>query len=155
MNWTEADYTAYLQRMGRDVVRGRGRIVTNWTESEYAAYVQRMGRDVVHGGHTPILSEKAFMAAMGQLAMAHGWKVFHPFDSRKSIPGYPDLTMAHVPTRQLPGGSLLMAEVKIEGEKPTIEQQAWLDVLQTITGIQCFLWRPSDWNVIESTLCAV
>jgi len=101
------------------------------------------------------LSEKAFMAAIVKLATAQGWKVFHPFDSRKSMPGYPDLTMAHAPIRQLPEGSLLMAELKIDGEKPTIEQQAWLDVLQTITGIQCFVWRPSDWNVIEATLTFV
>lgn len=127
--WTEDDYRAALQRM-----HGPAAIVGPIDSVIYDA------RPVVQ------LSEKAFMAAVVRLAVQQGWKVYHPFDSRKSAPGYPDLTMAK------PGRPVIFAELKLEGEKPTIEQEAWLETLRQATNTHVYLWRPSDWPQITEVL---
>lgn len=125
----------------------------HWTEEEYRAHRQRTlaheGQYLGSTEYAGLVSEKAFMAAVVRLAKANGYKVYHPFDSRKSAPGYPDLTMAK------PGCPVIFAELKVEGEKPTIEQQAWLDTLRQAQNTHVFLWRPSDWPHIEEVLTHV
>lgn len=95
-----------------------------------------------------VVSEKAFMAAIIKVATQHGWKVYHPFDSRRSLPGYPDLTMARA------GEPVIFAELKLVGERPTIEQHAWLHTLEQATNTRVFLWYPADWEAIIAVLTA-
>ena len=118
-----------------------------WTEAEYAAYLQRQRGETRARARGPEgLSEKAFMAAIVTLATMHGWKVFHPFDSRRSIPGYPDLTLAKADE------PVVYIECKLAGEKPTIEQQAWLATLRSALHTEVYLWYPEDWPQIEARL---
>lgn len=94
------------------------------------------------------MSEKAFMAAILKCATQHGWNVFHPWDSRKSAPGYPDLTLARA------GESVIFAELKVGDAQPTLEQRAWLHTLAQATNTRVYLWRPSDWDAIVAVLTA-
>ena len=94
---------------------------------------------------TDAQSEKVFMERVRQLAVANGWLVYHPYDSRRSEPGYPDLTLVH------PRRGVVWAELKVRGGRVTAEQDAWLSVLRQ-AGQRAYLWRPSDWADIEAVL---
>jgi hypothetical protein len=68
-----------------------------------------------------------------------GYLVFHPQISLRSTPGFPDLTIVHPRT-----GTLIFAELKGTGRKPTAAQDVWLRALAG-TAAEVFLWRPQDW----------
>lgn len=102
-------------------------------------------------------SEKQFEAAVVEFAKLNGWKVFHPFDSRRSEAGWPDLTLVR-------DGWLVFAELKTEKGALSRKQREWLEALQipswrlhTRPGYEEALmlvrvWRPSDWPEIERVL---
>ena len=89
-------------------------------------------------------SEKAFQQRLLDLAKACGWLVYHPFDSRKSGAGFPDLTMCR-------GEKLIMAELKRENGRLSHAQAGWINRLRQ-TGTPVYIWRPSDWNTIVDVL---
>lgn len=94
-------------------------------------------------------TESQFQARIVALAVAAGWKVFHPAVSKRSVPGYPDLTM----TRR---ERVIWAEVKKAGGRVSGEQQDWLAALSRVAegseNVQVALWRPTDWPAIEDAL---
>lgn len=90
------------------------------------------------------VSEAAFQQAVIDLARALGWRVYHTHDSRHSAAGYPDLTLVR-------GGRLVFAELKAQAGRLSDVQRCWLQELE-IAGAQAFVWRPSDWRVIEEVL---
>ena len=99
-------------------------------------------------------SEKQFQQAVVEMAKLHRWLVFHPYDSRRSAPGFPDLTMVR-------DGGLIFAELKTDIASPTEDQKLWLDELSKVrrksgglwkSRLQVHLWRPSDWREIEKIL---
>jgi hypothetical protein len=91
------------------------------------------------------LSEKEWQQAILDYAKLRGWLSFHVFDSRRSTPGYPDVTFVR-------RGRLVFAELKREGEKPTGAQVVWLDALRACFGVEVFLWRPSDLDAVINAL---
>lgn len=97
-----------------------------------------------------LVSEGQFQAQVRRLAEVNGWKVFHPYDSRRSAAGYPDLTLAH------PDHGIIFAELKREDGKPTPDQRIWLETLELATQkapqVAVHLWRPSDWADIVAAL---
>jgi len=95
-----------------------------------------------------LISEKDFMDSIVELARNTGWLVYHPYDSRRSEPGFPDLVMTK-PKR------LVIAEIKTEKGKTSPAQDKWLETLRTARGVKVKLWRPSDWPEIERTLGAI
>jgi hypothetical protein len=105
-------------------------------------------------------TEREFQTAVVEYARLLGWKVFHPFDSRRSEPGWPDLAMAR-------NGQLILAELKTERGRVSRDQQRWLDALgiedeparrRTAAlewrrpRLMVCLWRPSMWGEIEEIL---
>jgi hypothetical protein len=97
-----------------------------------------------------VQSEKQFQAAVVEYAKLSGWRVFHPFDSRRSEPGWPDLTLVR-------NGSLIFAELKTEKGRLSGAQQEWLGALvaveQACLGqVEVHFWKPSDWHLIEGLL---
>lgn len=62
---------------------------------------------------------------------------YHPFDSRRSEPGYPDVTVVG------PRG-VLFRELKSDRGRLTPEQRTWLDRL-TEAGADADVWRPDSW----------
>jgi hypothetical protein len=97
-----------------------------------------------------VQTEKQFQAAVVEYAELTGWLVYHTFDSRRSNPGYPDLTMVR-------GGELLFVELKTEKGRLSVAQRDWLAALEAVAGwptdaVEVFTWRPSDWPEIEMVL---
>lgn len=80
-------------------------------------------------------------------ATGRGWLVYHTYDSRKSKPGYPDLTMLRPDLCQGP----VWAELKDETGKLTKDQEKWRDAILKAAGAW-YLWRPSDWSEIKRIL---
>ena len=90
------------------------------------------------------MTEKQWQSQVVQLAKQWGWRVFHPYLSIKSAPGFPDLHLSHEARRQV-----IYAELKREKGKLTERQGEYLDHLRAC-GQQVFVWRPSDLDeVIE------
>jgi hypothetical protein len=88
--------------------------------------------------------EKRFMAQVVALAKLKRWAVRHDYDSRRSEPGYPDLTLCRPPR-------LVFAELKSPKGRPTAEQLYWLEILR-LSGVEVHIWRPSDWDEIGRVL---
>lgn len=84
------------------------------------------------------LSEKQLQQAVIDLARLLGFAVYHTHDSRRSVSGYPDLTLAK-------GRRLIFAELKTAKGRVKPLQQEWLDRLQR-TGAEAYVWRPADWS---------
>ncbi len=85
------------------------------------------------------MSELQLQAQVVQLAQAAGWLVFHPYDSRHSTRGYPDLTFAH------PQRGVVFVELKTQHGYLTRAQRDWFNTLQA-AGARAYIWRPSDWD---------
>ena len=90
------------------------------------------------------LSEKRFQDAVVQLAQILRWKHFHVYDSRRCVPGYPDLTLVRE-------GRLIFAELKSEKGKMSVTQKEWEYELKQ-TCAEYYEWRPSDWEAIVEIL---
>lgn len=108
-----------------------------------AALAQRAG--VLAPPEAPALTEKAFMQAVVRLAREHGWYAYHTHDSRRSLPGYPDLTLVR-------GGVCLWSELKVPGGGLTLQQERWLTALREVRETAAFLWTPEQWPEIVMRL---
>lgn len=98
------------------------------------------------GNTLPRITEKAFQGQIASLARQCGWLCFHPYDSRRSAFGYPDLTLLHPKRRRL-----VMAELKVGKNKCTVDQEYWLDSFRA-AGVEAYLWTPACWDAIERIL---
>ena len=90
------------------------------------------------------ISEKAWQAQILQLARMHGWHSYHTYDSRRSVAGYPDLTLVR-------GFRLIFAEIKTQKGRVQPAQQEGLDRLG-FAGCETYVWRPSDLSVVVECL---
>ena len=106
----------------------------------------------------PPLTEKDFQRQVVELAKILGWRVYHPFLSKWSERGFPDLTMVRARDRRL-----LFAELKREKGVVSEAQREWIDLLGALdighdrphaddVSVEVFVWRPSDWDEIERVL---
>lgn len=84
-----------------------------------------------------MIPEKAFQASLVRLARLLDYHVYHPFDSRRSEAGFPDLVLLRPPR-------LIFVEVKSERGRVTEAQRAWLDALRGCPSVEAYVWRPSD-----------
>lgn len=89
------------------------------------------------------VSEKEFQQAVIDLAKRHGWKVYHTYDSRRSNPGYPDLTLVRE--------RVLWMELKVHPNKPTAAQGTWVEVLKS-AGQAAYVFYPEHWPIIVKLL---
>lgn len=82
--------------------------------------------------------EAAFQAWLNGLARSLGWLVYHTRDSRRSEPGFLDTVLL----RETPDAArLLVAELKMEGNKPTPAQRQWLRLFER-AGAEVYTWWP-------------
>ena len=93
----------------------------------------------------PALTEKEFMAQVVKLARVLGWIVFHPYESRRSVHGFPDLTMVRPPR-------VLFVELKNDKGRLTLAQEHRGKMLGECPDVKYYLWRPSDWDDIVEVL---
>ncbi len=106
--------------------------------------------------HKPMqLSERQFQQSVIEWATTYGWQVHGErpglyADGRwatmvQGQAGYPDLVLCRPPR-------LIFAELKVAKNKPTPLQNAWLELLALIPGVEVYVWRPEQWSQILVTL---
>lgn len=109
----------------------------------------------------PPLTEKLFQRQVLELAKICGWRVYHPFLSKWSEKGFPDLTMVRARDRRL-----LFAELKTDRGVVSPAQVEWLDLLGSVhrpvpasdpayghvPSVEVHIWRPRDWDAIQEVL---
>lgn len=93
----------------------------------------------------PEISEADFMARVVKLAKESGWACFHPYDSRRSEAGWPDLALCRPPR-------LILAELKSADGKLKPAQKKWITLLRKCNGVEAFVWWPRDFEAIERLL---
>lgn len=114
----------------------------------------------------PGIRECDFQDQVVQLAQLQGWRVYHPFDSRRSVAGFPDLTLVR-------GSELIFAELKTDTGRVRAEQLDWIDALRTVAAavenaagrlvgvpgadqpppaVEVHIWRPSNFDEILARL---
>lgn len=82
------------------------------------------------------MNEKEWQELVLHFARLHDWWCFHPYDSKKSAPGWPDLVMIRPP-------EFVVVELKTDKGTVTDSQRQVLAALEEC-GIEAHLWRPSD-----------
>lgn len=97
-----------------------------WTRAEYLADL------------AAAMKEAALQAQVIAVAKDLGFLTYFTQDSRRSMPGWPDLVLVH-PTR----GRLLYRELKQQGRYPTPDQRRCLAALAN-AGADVSVWRPLD-----------
>lgn len=92
-------------------------------------------------------TEKVFMEQVIAYARLVGWKVYHPWISVRSEPGWPDVAMVR-------GGRLVVAELKSLTGKLTPAQEEWLGALGAVPCCEVYIWYPTEeyWQEIERVL---
>jgi hypothetical protein len=87
----------------------------------------------------PRMLERELQVQVLELARMLGYLAYHTYDSRRSVPGFPDLVLLHPRS-----GNLVVAELKSETGRVTLEQDEWLRAF-ALRGA-AFVWRPSTWR---------
>lgn len=101
------------------------------------------GGDSIKGSRPPAPLEAAVQQTITDTATLLRWRWYHPFDSRRSAGGYPDLTLVR--------DRVVFAELKRAGKQPEPDQVEWLDALAG-GGAEVYLWRLSDYEEIKRIL---
>lgn len=83
------------------------------------------------------MTEKQLQSAIVDCARLLGWRTYHTYDSRRSDPGFPDLTLAR-------GTRLVFAELKSAKGRLSEAQAEWKAALE-LAGAPVYVWRPEDW----------
>ena len=84
------------------------------------------------------MREKDFLATVITLLERFGWLAYHTHDSRRSVPGFPDI----VALRQ---GRLLALELKMPNGRVSKAQQHWLEEFDKVPGaIAAVVWWQQD-----------
>lgn len=82
------------------------------------------------------MTEAVLQKRVRDLALTYGWKFQHPYDSRRSDPGWPDCAIGRT-------GRLIVRELKTQKGRVSPDQREWLAILKSC-GIDAGIWRPSD-----------
>ena len=94
---------------------------------------------------TAAISERDLTAYVRDIARACGWRRYHTFLSKHSPAGFPDEVLVRPPR-------LVFAELKTARGRVKPEQQAWLEALRAVPGVEVFVWRPCDMDEILEVL---
>lgn len=81
------------------------------------------------------MTEAQLQAAVTDLCKYYGLLWFHPYDSRRSVPGYPDLTIA--------GTRVIFRELKSQTGRLSPHQVKWAARLEAARADMA-IWRPAD-----------
>ena len=94
-------------------------------------------------GMLPAMTEKDWQKQVVDLAKILGWRVYHPFLSKWSEKGWPDLALVRE--------RVVYAELKRENGKVSPSQVEWIYAL-TAAGQEVYVWRPSDFDEVARIL---
>jgi len=93
-------------------------------------------------------SEKDFSSAIEDLLDILGYKWCH-FRPARTEHGWRTALSGHkgmLDYIAVKDGRFLVFELKSDTGKVSSEQQDWIDKLKNCKGIECYVWRPADWN---------
>ena len=90
--------------------------------------------------------EKEYQQDVTDYAERQGWQWYHPYDSTRSRPGWPDLVLWH------PRHGVIFRELKRDGEYPTADQVDTIRSLQAAGADAKVWWLPSQWEIVEREL---
>jgi hypothetical protein len=91
------------------------------------------------------VTERDLTGYVRDVAKAFGWRRYHTWLSKHSAAGFPDEVL-------LRGERLVCAELKSERGRLSTEQEAWLEELRAVPGVEVYLWRPADMDAIAEVL---
>jgi hypothetical protein len=91
------------------------------------------------------VSERELTAYVRDVARAFGWRRYHTWLSKHSPAGFPDEVLVR-------SGRLIFAELKSERGRLSDEQEAWLEQLRAVPGVEVYLWRPAEMDEIATVL---
>ena len=93
------------------------------------------------------LSEKDWQSQVIAWAERAGWRVYHTYDSRRSVAGFPDLVLVKA------GRAIQFIELKTIKGRVTPAQQGWLDAISaSVCTPVARVWRPSDEDEVRAVL---
>ena len=92
-----------------------------------------------------LITEKEFMSQVKDLANIYHWEMYHPFLSKWSVRGFPDITLIRPPR-------IIFAELKRAKGILSPSQQEWAELLRACPGVEYYLWTPDDFDNILSVL---
>lgn len=87
--------------------------------------------------------EKEWQAQVRELATTLGYKVFHPYDSRRSAHGWPDLSLLRE--------RLILLELKTEKGRLSAPQKSWLGAM-LVAGLEVYVARPRHLEALAQIL---
>lgn len=90
-------------------------------------------------------TERDLQRQVTDIAKMFRWQIYHPFLSKWSEKGFPDLTLIRPPR-------LVFAELKRDKAKTTPAQDEWLELLGACPGVEVYVWRPADLDAIVAVL---
>lgn len=90
------------------------------------------------------MTEREWQEAVLELAGYYGWRHYHPFDSRRSVAGWPDLVLCRPP-------ELLFVELKTDRGRISHDQVEWLALLSACA-VETAVWRPRDLEAVHARL---
>lgn len=93
------------------------------------------------------LTEADMQHLVEEVAVLHGWRVFHDVDSRRNRAGFPDLVLVKRP-------HLLFVELKTKHGRVTAEQRGWMRELAGVDLLTVALVRPDDLDDLITRLTA-
>jgi hypothetical protein len=83
------------------------------------------------------MTEAELQAQILDLCKHMGLLAYHTYDSRRSVPGFPDLVIVGK-------DHMLYRELKTDRGRVSEEQDLWLEALHHV-GADAKVWRPRDW----------
>lgn len=89
------------------------------------------------GRKKPVMTEKDWQKQVVDLAKVLGWRCYHPFLSKWSEKGWPDLALIRE--------RVVYVELKRAGGKLSEHQSDWLDALRA-AGAEVYVWYPCDFD---------
>lgn len=108
----------------------------------------------------PKMKESQWAGQVDTLARMFGWRWWHDNATNaprrcprckeiiklpRNTPGWPDRLL-------LRDDTLIVAELKKEGEYPTREQREWLDAFRNVRRVAVVVWRPRDAQEVADML---
>ena len=85
--------------------------------------------------------ESLFLSTVREIAKENGWLYYHTADSRRSPPGYPDVTLVK-------GDTVIFAELKSRNGRVKKAQKQWIEALKRCDKVETYLWRPDNMGFI-------
>ena len=94
-------------------------------------------------GMAHLVTESQFQGAVIEMAEMLNWMAYHVYDSRRSVPGFPDIVAVHRTH------GVLWLELKTMKGRVRPEQKRWIDALRAV-GERAFIVRPDQMEFLES-----